>query len=122
MTESDGWRRLHPVSPVVRAGRAAIAIFIVLVPIVLRGGGSFRDSYIQLGVVALLAGLGFVNWLVTRWRIEDDDLRIETGLIRRQSLRFPLAQVQAIDIVQPGLARLFRVAELRLRLGGASGG
>ena len=122
MTESDGWRRLHPVSPVVRAGRAAIAIFFVLVPIVLRGGGSFRDSYIQLGVVAALAALGFVNWFVTRWRIEGDDLRIETGLIRRQSLRFPLAQVQAIDIVQPGLARIFRVAELRLRLGGASGG
>ena len=30
--------------------------------------------------------------------------------------------MQAIDIVQPGLARIFRVAELRLRMGGASGG
>jgi len=60
--------------------------------------------------------------LVTRVRIEDDDLRIETGLFRRQSLRFPLAQVQAIDVVRPGLARLFRVAELRLRMAGASGG
>jgi putative membrane protein len=29
--------------------------------------------------------------------------------------------VQAIDIVRPGLARLFRVAELRLRMAGASG-
>jgi putative membrane protein len=36
-------------------------------------------------------------------------------------LRFPLAQVQAIDVVRPGLARLFRVAELRLRMAGASG-
>ena len=62
-----------------------------------------------------------VSWLVTRWRIEDDDLRIETGLLRRQSLRFPLAQVQAIDVVRPGLARLFRVAELRLRMAGSSG-
>jgi len=122
VTDRDGWRRLHPVSPVVRAGRAAIAIFIVLVPIALRGGGNFSDSYIQIGVVGALAALGFVNWLVTRWRIDGDDLRIETGLIRRQSLRFPLAQVQAIDIVQPGLARIFRVAELRLRMGGASGG
>jgi putative membrane protein len=58
---------------------------------------------------------------VTRWRVEDDDLRIETGLIRRQSLRFPLAQVQAIDIVRPGLARIFRVAELRLRMAGSTG-
>ena len=70
----------------------------------------------------MLVVLGFVSWLVTRWRVEDDDLRIETGLIRRQSLRFPLSQVQAIDIVRPGLARLFGVAELRLRMAGTTGG
>jgi putative membrane protein len=80
------------------------------------------SDYYQLAVVAILAGLGVVSWLVTRWRIDGDDLRIETGVLRRQSLRFPLAQVQAIDIVRPGLARMFRVAELRLRMGGASGG
>jgi putative membrane protein len=66
--------------------------------------------------------IGFVSWLVTRWRIDGDDLRIETGLLRRQSLRFPLAQVQAVDVVRPGLARLFRVAELRLRMAGSAGG
>jgi putative membrane protein len=77
---------------------------------------------VQLGIVAVLAGLGFVSWYVTRWRVDGDDLRIETGLVRRQSLRYPLAQVQAIDVVQPGIARVFRVAELRLRMGGASGG
>ncbi|MBV8479143.1 MAG: PH domain-containing protein, partial [Actinobacteria bacterium] len=58
---------------------------------------------------------------VTRWRVDGDDLRIETGVLRRRSLRFPLTQLQAIDIVRPGLARLFRVAELRLRMGGATG-
>jgi putative membrane protein len=122
VTEREGWRRLHPLSPVVRAGRATIAIFIVLVPTLLSGGRNLSSDYFQLGAVAVLAGLGFVSWLVTRWRIDSDDLRIETGVLRRQSLRFPLAQVQAIDIVRPGLARMFRVAELRLRMGGASGG
>ncbi|MES1248456.1 MAG: PH domain-containing protein, partial [Actinomycetota bacterium] len=111
---SDGWQRLHPVSPIVRAGRLTIAIFIVLIPTVLRGG-NLTAHLPELGVLAALVLVGFVNWLVTRWRIEGDDLRIETGLIRRQSLRFPLSQVQAIDVVRPGLARLFRVAELRLR-------
>jgi putative membrane protein len=118
----DGWQRLHPLSPLVRAGRATIAIFIVLVPTILNGGRNASSDYYQLAVVAILAGLGVVSWLVTRWRIDGDDLRIETGVLRRQSLRFPLAQVQAIDIVRPGLARMFRVAELRLRMGGASGG
>jgi putative membrane protein len=117
---TDGWNRLHPLSPVVRGGRATIAIAILLLPIVF-SGGRVSDAIPQLGVIGILVLGGFVSWLVTRWRIEDDDLRIETGLIRRQSLRFPLAQVQAIDVVRPGLARMFQVAELRLRMAGASG-
>ena len=115
-----GWQRLHPLSPVVRGGRATIAIGFLLIPIAL-GSDTLSNATPQIVVVSVLALGGFVSWLVTRWRIEDDDLRIETGLLRRQSLRFPLAQVQAIDVVRPGLARMFRVAELRLRMAGSSG-
>ena len=43
-------------------------------------------------------------------------------MLRRRSLRFPLSQVQAIDILRPGLGRLLGAAELRLRMGGSSGG
>ena len=39
MTAADGWHRLAPVSPIVRAGRAAIAIAVLLVPTALGGGG-----------------------------------------------------------------------------------
>ena len=119
MSDDSGWQRLHPLSPVVRAGRGTIAIFVILVPTLL-GGRGLGSSLPQLAVVGVIAVLGFVQWLVTRWRIEGDDLRIETGVLRRQSLRFPLSQVQAIDIVRPGLARMFRVAELRLRMGGST--
>jgi putative membrane protein len=121
VTRADGWHRLAPVSPIVRAGRVAIAVVVLLLPTALRGGDLTRD-WPQLAVVGVLLVLGFVSWLVTRWRIDGDDLRIETGLLRRQSLRFPLAQVQAVDVVRPGLARLFRVAELRLRMAGSTGG
>ena len=120
MKPGDGWQRLHPLSPVVRGGRFTIGIAILLVPILLRGG-KLSNAVPQLVVVAVLVAAGFVSWLVTRWRIEGDDLHLETGLLRRQSVRFPLSQVQAIDVVRPGLARMFRVAELRLRMAGASG-
>jgi putative membrane protein len=114
------WHRLHPLSPVVRGGRftTGIAILLVLTAI---GRGNFSGDSVQLAVVGVLLVGGFVSWLVTRWRIEEDDLRIETGLLRRRSLRFPLSQVQAIDVIRPGLARMFHVAELRLRMGGPSG-
>jgi len=120
MTEPDHWQRLHPLSPVVRGGRATIALAIVILPS-LAAGRDGTPQFVELGVVVLLIGFGFVSWLVTRWCIEGDHLRIETGVLRRQSLRFPLAQVQAIDIVRPGLARIVGLAELRLRMGGASG-
>jgi putative membrane protein len=115
------WHRLHPLSPVVRGGRATIAIAILLLPTAF-GLDSLSNATPQLVISAVLVLGGVVSWLVTRWRIEEDDLRIETGLLRRQSLRFPLAQMQAIDVVRPGLARLFRVAELRLRMAGSSSG
>jgi putative membrane protein len=121
LLEPAVWHRLHPLSPLVRAGRATIGIFILLIPSAL-SGRSASHSYYEFGVVGVLIVLGFVSWLVTRWRVEADDLRIETGLIRRQSLRFPLSQVQAIDIVRPGLARVVQVAELRLRMAGSTGG
>ncbi|HEY2442199.1 MAG TPA: PH domain-containing protein, partial [Streptosporangiaceae bacterium] len=44
---------------------------------------------------------------------------IDTGLLRRESRRFPLSQVQAIDVIQTGLARVLGLAEIRLRMAGA---
>ena len=119
-TGGDGWQRLHPLSPLVRGGRVTIALAIVLAPTVLAGRSLGKETP-ALAVSGVLVVLGFVSWLVTRWRIKGGDLQIETGVLRRRSTRFPLAQVQAVDIVRPGLARLLRVAELRLRMGGASG-
>src|SRR4029079_16520896 len=121
MSEPGVWRRLYPLSPIVRGGRGTIGIVILLVPALLRGGISAGDL-VPLGVIALITLLGFVSWFVTRWTIDGDDLRIETGVLRRRSLRFPLSQVQAIDILRPGLGRMLGAAELRLRMGGSSGG
>jgi putative membrane protein len=115
-----GWRRLHPLSPAIRAGRALIAIVVLLLPAV-AAGDNLSGFLVQIAVVGALALFGVVHWLVTRWRVEGDDLRIETGVLRRSSLRFPLQQIQAIDLVRPGLARFFGLAELRLRMAGSTG-
>lgn len=116
-----GWHRLHPLSPAVRAGRATIGLIVIFVPSLVAHTDPWNLPW-HAGVLAVLVGVGVVSWLVTRWRIEDGALRIETGLIRRSSLRYPLAQIQAIDTVRPGLARLFGLAELRLRMGGSTSG
>ncbi|MBA3844865.1 MAG: PH domain-containing protein, partial [Actinobacteria bacterium] len=116
-----GWHRLHPLSPVVGAGRAVVTVAVIFAPSVVGGGRDTWGSAGHLGVLGVLVLLGLVSWLVTRWRIEGDALQIETGLVRRRSLRYPLVQIQAIDTVRPGIARLFGLAELRLRMAGTGG-
>jgi putative membrane protein len=120
---TGSWHRLHPLSPVIRAGRALIGLAVVVAGAVFPGGHQVGVRIIgRLPFLGIVIVFGVISWLVTRWRIEDGDLRIETGVIRRQSLRFPLTQIQAIDIVRPALARVFGLSELRLRMGGSAGG
>jgi putative membrane protein len=114
-----GWHRLHPLTPVVRAGSRLFALVIVLGGIAVANQRQDGDEVVtDLVVIALALSGGFVSWLVTRWQVADGVLRIDTGLIRRDSRRFPLSQVQAIDVVQSGLARILGLAELQLRVAG----
>jgi putative membrane protein len=89
-------------------------------------GTSSRDVTIYIGIAILVASLviGLVRWLVTKWALDGVTLRIETGLFRRDARQLPVARIQAVDVVRPFLARVFGLAELRIRLagGGKSGG
>jgi putative membrane protein len=115
------WQRLHPLSPVVRAGRHVISIGVIVLAGFLgirHGRSDPRWELIAIGV-AIVAGV--VTWLVTRWRLVDGVLHIESGLLSRSSGRYPLNRVQAIDIAQSGLARILGLAELRLRMAAGGG-
>jgi len=116
-----GWARLHPLSPLVRFGRAVAVLLVAGVPRLLwsgdRTGGWIEAAVLGLGVVG-----GVVFWLVTRWRVHDGELQIETGLIRRQSIRVPLRRVQAVDVVAPLMGRLLGMAEVRVEVAGRGSG
>jgi putative membrane protein len=101
--------------------RGLIPLVIIALPILSGARKSITPLIIDAVLFVVLLTLAVVSWLVTRWRVDDRTLRIETGLLRRSSKRFPLAQLQAIDVVQPGAARVLGLAELRLRLAGGAG-
>ncbi len=119
-TDSD-WQRLHPLTPLARIGRLAPAlVFLVLVSTVhSRAENSTAETDYLVVITLASAVYGYIHWMVTRWRFEGDTLRIETGLIRKDSRRLPLARIQAVDIVRPLLARLLGVSEVRVRLAGS---
>lgn len=117
------WARLHPLSPVAKGGRAVLALIFVTLPRQVVGGGLERSRLlVDALVAAAIIAAGVVSWLVTRWRVAGAELQLETGLLRRQSIRVPLARVQAVDVVRPLAARLLGISELRLVLAGTGTG
>ena len=122
MTDDHGeWLRLHPLTPVARIGRIVPAFVLLLLVSSFHSSSDNSSAQRDYLVVFALASVvyGYVHWLVTRWRIEGDTLRIETGLVRRDSRQLPLARIQAVDIVRPLLARMLGLSELRIRLAGS---
>jgi putative membrane protein len=117
------WARLHPLSPLARAGAALVALGAVTLPRQFAEGSIDRTRIVlDVVVVSAIIGAGVVSWFVTRWQVSNGELQLETGLIRRQSIRVPLARVQAVDVVRPFAARLLGISELRLVLAGQGAG
>jgi putative membrane protein len=114
-----GYRRLSPLTPVVRAP-------IVLVAVVGASWQSLLDQrvgamgLILLGLLVAGAIYGVASWVRTKYWIADDELRIDTGVVVRQSRRIRIDRLQGIDIVQPLVARIFGLAELRFDVASGS--
>jgi putative membrane protein len=111
------WARLHALSPLLRSARALAALATVLGSRQL-APGQHQSPLVDVVVLAVATAAGVISWLVTRWRIAGSELQIETGLIRRQSVRVPLRRIQAVDVVRPLLARMLGLAEVRLVVAG----
>jgi putative membrane protein len=115
-----GWRRLHPLSPLVRSYQAMLAV-LALAGLSSTGavGSGNGPRWYDLALPVIVAVAAIVSWLVTRWKLDGVTLRIETGLLRRDSRQLPIARIQAVDLVRPFLARMLGLAELRIRLAGS---
>jgi putative membrane protein len=118
--ESTELRRLHPVTPFLRGWKFVAVVVAIL------GQESFRGANIRIllveliGAVALGVVLGSFSWWFTKYRIEGEDLRVDSGFLFRRSRRIRIDRLQAVDIVRPVLARMLGVAELRLEVAGGA--
>ena len=65
---------------------------------------------------------GFVSWYFTKFVIDDEEIRVETGALFRNSRRVAFARIQSIDLMQPMAARIFGLAELRIEAGAGDRG
>ena len=132
--DTEPWHRVHFISPLVRGWIALVAIlyfvgrdwFEGLFDAGTRGRSPLPEGVgplvaggVLLGVVVLIALVFLVSWYFTRYQVTADHVRVHSGVVFRQQRQARLDRVQAIDIVQPLLARIFGLAELKFEVADA---
>lgn len=135
--EEGDWRRVHPVTPLLRSWRV-IAVFLV---VALNWGGDnlahgdlpdvrsshVRGRWVALGgglvllAVLLVVGMSYVSWRFTRFRVGSEALEVYRGVLSRQHRRARLDRIQTVDVAQPLIARLVGLARLSVEVAGGSG-
>lgn len=126
-------RPVHRLTPLLRFWRGILALLAVVVLNLnasaagtigsfLRGDGSFLP--ILYGVGAFLAAclavwLGsYFWWRATGFELGEEELSLQRGVFQKQLRSARYDRIQAVDVVESIIARIFRVAAVRVETAG----
>ena len=136
---ADGaWHRVHPLTPAIRSWQALVVVLVVAVQdagqnVLRQAAGSGLDdggpdaAWLRTAapvgalVLALVVGVLALSWRMTRYRVTGEALELRHGVVVRRQRRARLDRLQAVDLVQPLVARIFGLARLKLEVAGGSG-
>ncbi len=114
-------RRPHPAAIAIEALRSLREMALPLVVAVVVGAGASEPSraviYGLLGLVVVVV-TGVARWWTTTWSLDEQALRLRTGIFSRDEKVIPRARISSLDTVQGPLQRVFGVLELRVQTPG----
>jgi putative membrane protein len=120
--------RLHPAGIAIYAvqalGRALFPLVVIFGLSLLGGrGGVDWTRTVIYGVIGIAAATiaGYVRWSTTRYSVDERAVHLHTGVIRHAETDVPLARVEALDVQQGPLQRLFGVFSVDVQTGGGGG-
>lgn len=124
------WHRMHPVTPVLNAWKIIVALLVFalwqLGPQAAQDWGlEGRRALVILAALvlgggAIGAGYAAVAWRMTRYAVDADRVYLQSGVLFRRQRQARLDRVQAIDVVQPLLARIVGLAQLIVEQAGGN--
>ncbi|MDO5031219.1 PH domain-containing protein [Corynebacterium sp.] len=136
LIDSDGFHRVHRLTPLLRFWSIILALLAVfalnlnasLLGDALRYLRSGRLSEIGLGTLIALGGfvlVCLVIWFVSElwWRklgfaLGEDDVALRHGVFTTAFRSARYERIQAVDVVEPVIARLFGLAAVRVETAG----
>lgn len=143
------WRRLHPLSPLLRGGLVLIVVAGILI-------ANLRDQLLELvfakdvvdamgpnegdlidylagqrlliwalvavvAVVLVIVGVSWLSWRFSTFRITADAVESQRGVLFRQHRRAPLERIQSVNLQRSLLARLLGLTQVDVQTAGQGG-
>ncbi|MFD6141395.1 PH domain-containing protein [Promicromonospora sp. NPDC060271] len=130
--EDLDWRRVHPVTPLVRGWAVVGAAIVILGQQSLDGGPRgglialvtseyWWTLFVALAAIALVGwGYSVLAWRMTTYAIGEETVHLRRGILFRQQRHARLDRLQSVDIRQPLVARFFGLCELTLETAGGT--
>lgn len=126
------WRRLHRVTPLLDAWKVAAVLFAVALYQSSEGLAALREILPAIALLGILLGIlllgfllgfgyGVLAWRRTAYGVSEDSVFLHKGVLFRQQRYVRLDRVQAIEVTQPLLARIFGFASLKIESAGGAG-
>jgi putative membrane protein len=116
-TVSTPWRRLNPKMIVVRPLHDAVNLIPVLLIYLVLGEGGGRRLIWSGAAIAVLVLYGLLHWLLTKYRITDEQVQLHTGLISRKHLAVRNDRIRTVETTAKFGHRLFGLEALRIGTG-----
>jgi putative membrane protein len=124
--DEHGRRRVHRLTPFVQGVRWWPAGIVAGITLAANFKLEIGTGAILIGIAALLAmtllgtGFAYLAWQRrTFWFDDDGDLRVDSGVLERNERRLQLSRLQSVDVLQPLVARVVGLAEVRVEVAGA---
>ncbi|APE27596.1 PH domain-containing protein [Aurantiacibacter gangjinensis] len=121
----DGWRRVNALTIIVSTLRSLVQSIIPLIVLSVsigrdNDGGSVFAAAMSGIVLAIIAAIAFGNWLSwyrMRYRIGDNDIRMEKGVLSRAARSIPYDRIQDVSLEQKLLPRLLGLVQVKFETG-----
>lgn len=123
----DDWHRLHPITPVINGLRGGgIALLIIAQQSLALGavsGEAVLWAWLGIAVIGVpaVAGIVYLQWRAHQYWIAPDAVHLKKGIVFRQHVQARLDRLQAVDIVEPFIGRIFGFAEVKVEVAGGQG-
>ncbi|WP_260483344.1 PH domain-containing protein [Sphingomicrobium flavum] len=123
MSDEPVMERLHPLTMVTGLGAVIKSVWgaIAAAAFLLYSG----RTYIALAIIGFAFVSGFLapilRWLSFSWRVDDDEVLMNSGIVNRNHRSIPFDRIQDVNIEQNPLHRAFGLARVKLETGASAG-